>query len=74
MSNVWSGLLEIAIYGLSHYSNSSNEHEKDEKPDFTDYLNKLIYQMIFNTKEAYYNDDSSNSSSMKQAKKTKNAV
>ena len=60
--------------GFSHNRNSRKEPEKGEKLDFTDFLNKLIYQMIFNTKEAYYNDDSSNSSSMKQAKKTKNVI
>jgi hypothetical protein len=59
---------------FSHNSNSSNEHEKDEKLDFTDFLNKLVYQMIFNNKESYYSDVSSNSSSMKQAKKTKNII
>ena len=48
------------------FSNSNNENDQEEKLDFTNFLNKLAYQMIFNDK-----DVSSNSSSIKQAKKRK---
>jgi hypothetical protein len=60
--------------GFSHNRNSRKEHEKGEKLVFTDFLNKLVYQMTFNNKESNYSDISSNSSSMKQAKKTKNII
>ncbi len=46
--------------GFSHNSNSSNENDQEEKLNFTNFLNKLAYQMIFNHK-----DISSKSSSIK---------
>jgi hypothetical protein len=55
--------------GISHNSNSnssSNEIDEEEKLDFTNFLNKLAHQMIFNDR-----DISSNSSSTQQAKKRK---
>ncbi len=51
---------------FSHNSSSSNENVQEEEVDFTNFLHKLAYQMIFNDR-----DVSSNSLSIKQAKKTK---
>ena len=48
--------------GFSHNSNSSNESGQEEKLDFTKFLNKLAYQMIFN-----HRDISSKSSSIKNS-------